>query len=288
MKTDNKSVPILSPFLPSLAFAAFLLCGCRLSKEPEAPPLPLSQRVTWLGMPAVSYADSLPPSPDSGQNALELPAGVHEFGFSGPDSARLRLSEYREAYWAYAAFQRSAKPFELADGFYREGDVWFFLHDRFVGELRTAGGVLAAFPKENLAIQGETLPANPKEFEAFPLLGKIPHSERVIPRHFLGRSWRGPVFTVSYRCHGDTATAFRAFAQNFQEASGWMRDWEGKPDTLNWGREIHFQGWDEFRRPLIFWIFSEGVMGFTGCFDRNLAQEYAEKMEKTAIFWPKP
>ncbi len=262
--------------------------GCRLSATPEPPPVPFSQKISWVGSQATAYTDSLPPGADSLET--DAPIRFHRFEFAGSDTVHLRLTEYREGYWAYAAFQRFAQSGELANGLYRDGDTWIILHGSFLGALKkTPGGPIPSeFLKENLRFQGEEWMPLPKEFQAFPLLGRIPHSERVITRHFLGHQWKGPVFTVAYRCHGDSATAFRAFAQNFTEAKGWLKDWNGKRDTLDWGREIHFQGLDEFRRPLIFWIFSEGIMGFEGCFDTVLAQEYAEKMEKTAILWPKP
>jgi hypothetical protein len=39
---------------------------------------------------------------------------------------------------------------------------------------------------------------------------------------------------------------------------------------------------------MIFWVFSEGIMGFSGCFDPELAQGYAENLQKTMVFWHKP
>lgn len=276
-------VPILVLFTIAMALDA-----CRFGKEPEAPPLPLSQKVSWGGKVAATYSDSLIVGEDSTQT--ESPFRIREFSFVGADTLHLRLFEYRQPYYAYAAFQSAASPMELADGFYRNHTALIFHHGRFIGDLQNVQGSLvpAEFLKENLAFAGEDLFSNPKEFDAFPLLGRVPHSERVITRYFLGRTWQGPVFTVSYRCHEDSATAFRAFAQDFQAVKGWMDEWQGKRDTLDWGREIHFQGWDEFNRPLIFWLFSEGAMGFYGCFDPKLAQECAKKMEKTAVLWPKP
>ena len=144
----------------------------------------------------------------------------------------------------------------------------------------------------NLSFQGEVLFRKPGEFEAFPLLGRIPHSERVISQHFLGLFWQGPVFTVSYRCHQDTATAFRAFAQQPKRVGEWMAAWKGELDSLDWGREIHFQGQDEFRRPLIFWKFSEAVMGFAGLFGPIFGFGICRKNEKNrhfmALIGPKP
>jgi hypothetical protein len=277
------------------------LIGCRFSKAPETTaPLPLSHRVTWGGVAAMDYSDAPIPNQDGNQggkqNALSAAESVgspwreHRFLFANPDSLELRLIEYREAYWAYAAFQAAAGKAGIARGTFKEGQTLRFLHGVFYGELKALNGAeiepAALFDK--LLFQGEDRSVSPKEFAAFPLLGRVPYSERVISSHFLGRQWRGPVFTVGYKCHDDTATAFRAFPQDFQAAKLWLRDWSGKADTLDWGREIRFQGLDEFRRPLIFWIFSEGIMGFAGCFDPLLSQEYAEKMEKSAILWPKP
>lgn len=275
-----------------------MLIGCRFSKAPEAAPMPLSSRVTWAGTTASVYSDSLIRDDGGGSGNEEIaspgaggtPLRLHRFLFAGPDSLELRLLEFRQAYWAYAAFQDVAGKDGMARGMFEEGKTLRFLHGAFLGELRSLNGseIESATLFDQLLIQNEERALSPKEFAAFPLLGRIPHSERVISSHFLGRQWRGPVFTVGYKCHGDTATAFRAFPQDLKAAKLWMGDWNGKSDTLDWGREIHFHGVDEFRRPLIFKVFSEGAMGFAGCFDTLLSQEYAEKMEKSAILWPKP
>ncbi|MDB5048133.1 MAG: hypothetical protein JWO30_1204 [Fibrobacteres bacterium] len=283
-------------FLPSKAsivagawfFLATLLSACRLSQAPETPPLTLSQKVSWNGKTASGYSDSLPFGVDTLTG--EGPIRIHFLEFAEPDTVRLCLKEYRSGFRAYAAFQKSASGVELAQGFYRERNALVFQHGSYLGELEyaRAGLVPASFLKENLSFLGEELFVKPREFAAFPLLGRIPGSERVISNDFLGRKWQGPVFTVSYRCHSDTGTAFRSNLQNSDTVKSWLREWQGKRDTLNWGREIHFQGLDEFHRSLIFWLFSEGVMGFSGCFDPVLAQEYAKKMKKTAVLWPKP
>ena len=295
MPTNNRPKPSRCLVLcGSLLVSA--LTGCRFSKAPDAAPLPLSQRVTWAGKVALTYSDSsiLDRKNDTlRMDAVEAdrtPWRMHRFSFAAPDSLELRLFEYREAYWAYAAFQGAAGMAGIARGMFEEGKTLRFLHGAFLGELKALDGseIESASLFEKLRFQGEDPILPPKEFAAFPLLGRVPHSERVISSYFLGRPWSGPVFTVGYKCHGDTATAFRAFQQDFKVAKQWMQDWSGKSDTLDWGREIHFQGVDEFRGPLIFWVFSEGVMGFAGCFDTLLSQEYAEKMEKSAILWPKP
>lgn len=276
------------PFGTLTALASMIaFAGCRFTPEPPAPPMALSQKVRWSGGLAVTYADSLVTSEDSLRtgNAFR----IHDFGFPDPDSARLRLFEFAHAYDAFAAYQLAAGPDAMAERHFSEDSLYLFHHDRYLGELtlpmaKVQGDELI----DNLSFQGEALFLMPKEFEAFPLLGRIPHSERIITHHFLGRAWRGPVFTVAYRCHGDTATAFRAFAQENRLMEEWVGAWKGDKDSLDWGREVHFLGQDEFRRPLIFWKFSEAVMGFEGCSDTILALQYAEKMKKTAILWPKP
>lgn len=284
MKIGMTKVPI--PLVRQAALAFVMVCGgCRFTRESPAPPLELSQKIRWSGSLAVSYADSLIATEDSLRtgNAFR----IHEFGF--PDSTHLRLFEFAHAYGAYAAYQRIAGTEAVAESHFRENSTWRFHHDLFLGELTSPQGQEQGDElMENLSFRGETLFLKPKEFEAFPLLGRIPLSERVIAEHFLGRDWRGPVFTVAYRCHGDTATAFRAFAQDAGQMEEWMGAWKGDKDSLDWGREIHFQGQDEFHRPLIFWKFSKAVMGFAGCPDTILALNYAQKMKKTAIFWPKP
>ena len=276
--------PLLRRILVS---SIFVLPGCRFTPEAPAPPMPILQKVRWSGGLAAGYSDSLIATGDSLHwgNAFR----VHEFAFSDLDSTRLRLFEFAHSYGAYASYQRVSGPDGIVEGHFHDGPVWRFHHDRYTGELtsrldQAQGDELI----ENLTVNGESLFLKPKEFESFPLLGRIPHSERVIAEHFLGRDWHGPVFTVAYRCHDDTATAFRAFAQDAKVLDGWLGAWKGQTDSTDGGREIRFHGEDEFHRPLIFWKFSGAVMGFEGCFDTILALEYAEKMKKTAILWPKP
>jgi hypothetical protein len=251
-----------------------------------------------MGGYAAAYAESKPDASDSSafpSSFLSIAPGIsprirHTYEFTGLDSVRLSLMEFSETWMAYAAFQYSAGPMGMAEGFHRVPGALIFPHGHFLATLESpqAGMAPAAFLRENLVFLGEDLFSKPEEFSAFPLLGRIPHGERVISRDFLGRTWQGPVFTVAYRCHTDTATAFRAWTQNSDSVKSWLTAWKGKTDTLNWGRDLHFQGQDEFHRPLIFWFFPEGVMGFAGCYDPNLAAEYAKKMEKTASFWKKP
>jgi hypothetical protein len=273
---------------PWLLSATMALEGCRLSRTPETPPLTLPQKVTWNGNPPSRYSDSLLAGVDS--SAFETAFRIHSFEFPGPDSVRLQLEEYSEASGAYSAFQRAASMEEMGQGWYRHENELVFFQGKYLGRLFRAQneGMDDDILKGNLRFKDQELFAKPGEFAAFPLLGRIPASERVIPAHFLGCAWGGPVFTVGYRCHGDTATAFRAYAQNRDSIRTWLMRWSGKTDTLNWGRELHFKGRDEFRRPLIFWFFSEGVMGFSGCSDSVLAEEYAQKLQKTAVLWPEP
>jgi hypothetical protein len=279
-----------------LLLSAFILGAqaCRFKQRQESPPataaIPAFKKVTWMGNLAIRYAESALDGSDSEACANAPPLNRHDFDFPGLDSARLSLLEFSDAWKAYAAFQSSAGPVGMADGCYRRQGDWIFQHGRFLGTLESGQGEAgpASFLRENLEFPGEELYTRPEEFSAFPLLGRIPHSERIIARHFLGRNWQGPVFTVSYRCHADTATAFRAWSQATDSAKTWLATWTGKIDTLNWGRDLHFYGQDEFHRPLLVWFLPDGVMGFAGCYDPVLVAEYAQKMQKTAIFWPKP
>jgi hypothetical protein len=271
-----------------LLVTALSLIGCRLSQTPETPPLTLPQKVMWGGSAASRYSDSVSAGADSSAFANVL--RLHFFEFIDADTLRLQLEEYREAAGAYSVFQQSASLDEMAEGWYRQGNALVFRHGKYLGRLSDSRNepISGEALKRSLTFQGEELLSKPAEFSAFPLLGRIPNSDRVIPAHFLGCGWRGPVFTAGYRCHGDTATAFRAYVQNRDSARTWIRRWSGKTDTLNWGREIRFKGQDDFHRPLIFWLFSEGVMGFSGCSDSVLAEEYAQKLQKTAVLWPNP
>lgn len=268
--------------------SAFLLGACRLFPGSENPPTPISQRVMWEGRGPSGYMVT----PVSGVDSQSTQGAIriHVLEFAGSDTTRLTLEEFGHACSAFAAFQENATASEFEDGFFRRGNAVTFHHGKFMGSLpyASAGLLPSRFLQEKLAFQGESLFLHPPEFESFPLLGRIPRSERVISRDFLGRTWRGPVFTVGYRCHDDTATAFRAFAQNHEDLMPWLNGWKGVLDTLDWDREIHFQGWDEFHHPLIFWFFKDAVIGLAGCYDPILARDYAQKMGKTRVFWTKP
>lgn len=288
--------PRLAGFFAALV--CLLFAACRVPQTPEAELKPWPQRVSWLGHFADAY--SVDSNDDSSADASAFtPRRAHHFRFAS-DSLQLDLEEFAHAYQAFARFQAQADEQSMADGYFRSGDKLVFLTGRFLGSLRAKTALVPTrFLAERLVIEDGAEPSGkpsaphqlPEEFGAFPLLGKIENSERIYDRDFLGRAWTGPVFSVQYRCGSDTATAFRAFAQN-ESVKAWSKDWSGKQDTLGGllpgQKEFRFDGTDEFRRPLIFWFFSSGVMGLEGCWDPVMAAEYAEKMEKTQVLWPKP
>jgi hypothetical protein len=145
--------------------------------------------------------------------------------------------------------------------------------------------------RERLAAAEEPAILFPEQFKAFPLLGRIPGSERIFTRDFLGGSWSGPVFSVGYPCHGDTAIAFRTLARDAGSLAEWMKPWKGPAplgETGNFALEKRYQGADEFGRPMILRAFSDGILGISGCYDSELGQEYAEKMRKMQVFWHDP
>lgn len=256
--------------------------SCRYFQAPLPEPVPLVRRLTWDGLSPDKYAVSPVSQGDSGfVTGLK---DIHEFEFAGTDSVRLQLRQYDQAHLAFAGFQKRATHSEMSDGYFRKGNGLVFFHGIYAGELRLAHGgmVPAHFLREKLSFQGEPLFLPPPEFATFPLLGRIPHSERVITAHFLGRNWQGPVFSVSYRCHGDTVTAFRAKAYDPKDLEAWLQRRHGSIDTIGWGkeRELRFQGRDEFQRPLVFWIRGNDVVGMEGCFDKELAMEYTRKLSK--------
>lgn len=281
---SNSPKRILIPAL----LAALVLGACRYFQKPDPEPLPISSRLTWDGLAPEKYA-AFPASAKGSQISSGV-TGVHEFEFAGADSVGLRLHEYREPFLAYEAFQKRATFAEISEGYFRKGGNLIFFHGPYSGEVRFINGgmVPAHYLKEKLVFKGEPLFLSPFEFASFPLLGRIPHSERVYANHFLGRNWRGPVFSVSYRCHGDTATAFLANAQDMKMVDIWLQEWHGRSDTLGRGSELRFQGRDEFRRPLVFWVFLDAIVGMEGCSDMELALEYTRKLGKMRTISSKP
>jgi len=268
--------------------ALFMLAGC-LWPQPTAAPKPLSQRLTWCGRQAVLVLDSVPS--DTGNPAacariqrLEFPGATTPF--------RMELRQYRNPVWAFLAWEGLASQARPQDGCIRIGSRWAFIHAAYVGVTDSSAGEL--YPeefRERLAAADEPAILFPDQFQAFPLLGRIPGSERVFTRDFLGGPWSGPVFAVKYPCHGDTAIAFRTLARDAASLAGWMKPWKGAAafnGAADFEKEKRYQGQDEFGRPMILRFFSDGILGISGCYDSELGQEYVEKMQKMQVFWHDP
>jgi hypothetical protein len=205
---------------------------------------------------------------------------------------RLELRQYRDPVRAFVAWQSLASQARPQDGCVRIGSRWAFIHAAYVGLTDSSAGEL--YPeefRERLGDSDEPAIQFPDQFKAFPLLGRIPGSERVFTRDFLGGPWSGPVFSVRYPCHGDTAIAFRAQAGDASSLAAWMKPWKGNGAlgvAADFEREKSYQGEDEFGRPMILRSFSGGILGISGCYDSDLGQEYAEKMRKLQVFWHDP
>lgn len=278
------SKPALMPRL--LCIFALGLSACDKA-ESERDALPLSQKITWAGHPPVRVADSVPgDTADPG-----APIRVHRLVYAAPGvlEFNLAVSEFRADHWAFSAWQRRSAGESPHRGAFRSGDKWIFAQGRYVGEADTSGsGFSVAALRENLLFAGESEFPLPALFASFPLLGRIPNRERVVRNDFLGHSWLGPVFIAEFQCHGDTALAFRAMPQSPESLRAWMAPWKGSVDSLKGGREWRFTGVDEFRNPMVFWVFPEGLMGFSGCHDPIQEKEYLEKMQKTQVFWHQP
>lgn len=278
---------------------ALAMAGCRWPLRAEAPK-PLSQRITWCGRTPSGAYDSIP----ADTSLPEACVRILELEFPGAETPfRMELRAYREPKFAFAAWQslggmaRSGEGAQgsaeaaarTGGGYLRAGSRWAFVHGAYLGLTDTSAANL--YPeefKERLAIAGEPVFMLPPEFEAFPLKGRIPGSERVFRRDFLGTPWRGPIFTVAYDCHGDTALAFRGFPQNADSLAHAYSHWKGRAETAKNGKTQGFIGEDAFGYPIILKQFPEGILGFSGCFDPQLNQEYLEKMQKMRFFWHKP
>lgn len=267
--------------------ALAVLAGC-LWPQPAAAPKPFPQKLTWCGRPAGLILDSLPS--DTGNPAACI--RVQRLEFPGATSLfRMELRQYRDPVKAFVAWEGLASQARLQEGCVKLGSRWAFIHAAYVGLTDSSAGEL--YPeefRERLAAGDEPAVSFPDQFKAFPLLGRIPGSERVFTRDFLGGPWTGPVFSVRYPCHGDTAIAFRAPSRDAGSLAEWMKPWKGNTlsGAAGFQKEKRFQGEDEFGRPMIVRSFSDGILGISGCYDSLLGQEYAEKMRKMQVFWHDP
>jgi hypothetical protein len=276
------------------AIIAFLpLAGCRWS-QPTEPPKPFSQRLTWCGRQGGIVLDSV--LSDTGD--AEACIRIQRLEFPGsPAPLGMELRQYHDPAGAFLAWETLAAGAKPQDGCVRVGSRWAFIHVPFVGLTDSSAGELYAEEfRERLAAGQEPAILFPSQFNAFPLLGRIPGSERIFAKDFLGGRWSGPVYSVSYPCYGDTATAFRAPAGDAASLAEWMRPWKavvGGGAAADDGftvfrREMRFDGHDEFGRPMILRAFSDGILGISGCYDSVLGEEYAEKMRKMRVFWHDP
>lgn len=273
---------LLTLFVPAL----LALQGCENGDTPVQG-LPLSQKVAWSGHPAARASDSALADTADPASAIR----IHRFHFPAVDGGDLGLTvwEYRADHWAFAAWSRESGGESPERGAYRRDGSWHFIQGRFFGRADTSAGALtAAAFRDRLVFAGEQENSLPALFSSFPLLGRIPQSERMPDRIFLGHRWNGPVFSAEYQCHGDTALAFRANPQPQDSLRIWMRPWKGKVDSTRDGREWTFRGVDDLGRPMVLENFSDGIAGFSGCYDPVLEREYVEKMKKTQVFWHKP
>jgi hypothetical protein len=269
----------------AVSFALASLIGCRWTQDREAP-LPLAQRLTWYGRSAERVTDSIPADTVSSGACIR----IQRLDFPGSEAPfRMELRQYRSAVWAFAAWEGLGTRVGSQEGCARVGRGWAFVHGAYLGLTDSSAGDL--YPeefRERLLSLGEPAFILPQEFEAFPLQGRIPGTERVEIRHFLGGTWSGQVFSLAYPCHGDTAIIFRSGVQNPDSLSLWMRDWKGQNYFGSSGEDGNYMGQDEFGRPILFRKFSEGIFGISGCFDPELTRQYAEKMRKMKEFWHDP
>ncbi len=279
--------------------AVFALTGCRWPIRAEAPK-PLSQRITWCGRPPARATDSVPADTSRPESCVR----ILSLEFPGSESPfRMEMREYRQPAFAFAAWKslgssiRSIQailhpgedPARTGEGILRMDSGWAFIHGAYLGITDASAANL--YPeefKERLAFAGEPVFLLPPEFEAFPLMGRIPGSEALFLRDFMGIHWKGPIFSVGYACHGDTALAFRGFPQPPDSLPQAFSAWKVNEAFGKNEQSGGFRGEDAFGNPVILKVFPDGILGFSGCFDSVLSQEYAEKMQKMRSFWHNP
>jgi hypothetical protein len=272
--------------------ALLALADCRWPLHADAPK-PIAQRITWCGLPPSRFIDSVPADTSRPEACIR----VLSLDFPGSESPfRMEMREYRQPRFAFAAWlSLGAAPRSglganrSGEGFFRMGPRWAFVHGTYLGLTDSSAANL--YPeefKERLGMIGEPIFQLPPEFEAFPLIGRIPGSEGLFLRDFLGTTWQGPIFTVAYDCHGDTALAFRGFPQMPDSLSHALSAWKGHFESGKNGQSGGFQGEDPFGYPIILKVFPKGILGFSGCFDSRLSLEHVEKMQKMRFFWHNP
>ena len=162
----------------AVSFALAGLIGCRWPQNREAP-LPLAQRLTWYGRSAERIADSIPSDTVFSGACIRIQR-LNFTGSNGPFHMELR--QYRSPKWAFAAWEGLGTRVGSLEGCSRIGNIWAFVHGEYLGLTDSSAGDL--YPeefRERLASPGEPAFILPHEFEAFPLLGRIPGPARHRP-----------------------------------------------------------------------------------------------------------
>ncbi len=203
------------------------------------------------------------------------------------DSVWAWVISFPQEYLAYGFYKRF-EPFTLASKNYYLSNNWVISHsDKF----------LCLFKKEDEGVW--TLPEwedflpwvkedylKPAIFFSFPLSGRVENSEFVVPRWFLGREKLGETVGASFKCYGKTGVLFRSFSwdaqKQFEELKNGFRIFQ----KSEFGDFKQFWGETEYGEPLLLRTNRWGYLGFLGCFDKNIAEEWVEKASQMDALVP--
>lgn len=281
---------VLFRFTPAAALAALLAalpaallqgCGGASSHEPglewNGSPMPVESRTAVPDSAAMRAAvpilgTMLP------KRVLRIAPG--EWGDS------LRILEFEGELEAYAAFQELASlPEDVAAGVTAQGDRICFRRGRWVAVTDAWTWKGADVFDRALALPDAALPGGiPDLFGSMVHQDRIPGSERILTRTFLGFQTEVPVFSVQVDCHGDTAWVYaspgmrRGRAESFMARLARLPGWQA--DTVASGLELS-QNSPELP-PLTLHFSKRGMVGVEACFDKKLTS-YWLKMQSRGL-----
>ena len=257
-----------SIFVPLAVLPLALLlgaCGRQSAREPG---------LEWNGAPIPVTARQNHPNEEAlkGRNLEVLeghpPKRILEIA-SGDWGDSLVLLEYPGEEEAYAGFQELAPNSEDLAAYSVHGDRVCFRRGRWIGTLDAMSWKGADGFDRALALPGAPSPGGlPKVFGSLLYRNRIPGSERILTREFLGLKFSSRVFSVGMDCHGDTARLYAAGKINdeFIIALAGLPGW--RSESVSGVRQFSSESSEML--PVVLRFTRGGMVAVEGCFDDSL------------------
>jgi hypothetical protein len=184
------------------------------------------------------------------------------------------LLEYEGNLEAYAAFQEMALQDEdVAAGLTVCGERVCFRRGRWIGVIDAGSWKGVTWFENALALPGAASAVGiPAVFGSLLQQGRLPGSERILTREFLGIKTEARIFTVRVECRGDTSLVYASPDLQFSFADALLQQPGWRQETTETGLYVSREISDLPPSQLQF--SKRGMAGVEGCFDENLTKKW--------------